>query len=70
MAQSLVRNIEDDLVDRLKERAAANQRSAEEEHRQILARALRGPKRRSFAEVLAAMPDVGLDADFARTPDV
>jgi len=69
MAQLVVRRIGDDLVDRLKERAAANQRSAEEEHRQILSRALRGPKRRSFAEVLAAMPNVGQDADFARLQD-
>jgi len=53
-------------VERLKERAAAHQRSAEEEHRQILAQALRGTRRRSFAEVLAAMPNVGEDADFAR----
>jgi len=67
MAQLVVRRIEDDLVDRLKERAGANQRSAEEEHRLILRRALRGPKRRTFAEVLAAMPNVGEDADFTRT---
>lgn len=69
MAQLVVRRIDDELVDRLKERAAANQRSAEEEHRQILSRALRGPKRRSFAEVLASMPNVGEDADFARSQD-
>ena len=66
MAQLLVRSIYDDLVDRLKERAAANQRSAEAEHRQILQHALQATKRRSLAEVLATMPDVGIDADFAR----
>jgi antitoxin FitA len=70
VAQLLVRSIDDELVDRLRARAAANQRSAEEEHRQILSRALRGPKRRSFAEVLASMPNVGKDADFARVQDV
>ncbi len=31
---------------------------------------IRGPKQRSFAEVLAAMPNVGVDADFARTSGV
>ena len=67
MAQLLVRSIDDDLVDRLKERAAANQRSAEAEHRQILQQALQAPKRRSLAELLAAMPDVGIDSDFERT---
>lgn len=66
MAQLLVRNVDNEIVERLKERAAAHQRSAEEEHRQILAQALRGTRRRSFAEVLAAMPNVGEDADFAR----
>ena len=35
-------------------------------HRQILQTALRGPRRRSFAEVLATMPDVGKDEDFIR----
>lgn len=70
MAQLVVRRVDEELVDRLRERAAANQHSAEEEHRQILSRALRGPKRRSFAEVLASMPNVGLDADFARVQDV
>lgn len=69
MAQLLVRGIDDDVIDRLKARAAANQHSAEEEHRRILQAALRGPKRRSFAEVLASMPNVGEDADFARTAD-
>jgi antitoxin FitA len=70
MAQLVVRRVEEELVNRLRERAAANQRSAEEEHRQILSRALRGPKRRSFAEVLSSMPNVGLDSDFARVQDV
>jgi plasmid stability protein len=35
-------------------------------HRQILQTALRGPKRRRFADVLAAMPNVGKDEDFKR----
>jgi plasmid stability protein len=41
MAQLLVRNVDDDLVRRLKTRAAAAGRSAEAEHRLILEQALR-----------------------------
>ena len=66
MANLLVRNVEESLVQSLRERAAKHGRSAEAEHREILANALRGPKRRLFAEVLMAMPDVGEDSDFAR----
>ena len=66
MAQLVVRNLDDELVQALKQRAAAQNRSAEEEHRKILQAALRGPKRRSFSEVLAAMPNVGDDGDFVR----
>ncbi|MCY1359695.1 hypothetical protein D9M69_462810 [compost metagenome] len=66
MATLLVRGIDESLVQRLREQAAANGRSAEAEHRTILALALGGTRRRSFAEVLASMPDVGEDADFQR----
>lgn len=66
MADLLVRSIDDDVVRALKERAVEHGRSAEAEHRAILAAAFSRPKRRSFAEVLAAMPDVGVDADFER----
>ncbi|MCY1304132.1 hypothetical protein D9M68_126200 [compost metagenome] len=69
MATLLVRGIDESLVQRLRERAVANGRSAEAEHRAILAQALGGTRRRSFAEVLASMPDVGHDADFERTQD-
>ena len=40
MGQLLVRNVDDDLIRRLKERAAAHGRSAEAEHRLILEQAL------------------------------
>lgn len=66
MADLLVRGIDEELVRALKERAGANGRSAEAEHREILAAALVRPRRRSLAEVLAAMPEVGVDADFER----
>ena len=66
MASLLVRGIDDALVEALKARAVAHGRSAEAEHREILAAALRRPRKRTFAAVLAAMPDVGEDSDFDR----
>lgn len=69
MATLLVRGIDESLVQRLREQAAANGRSAEAEHRAILALALGGTRRRSFADVLASMPDIGEDADFQRAQD-
>ena len=66
MADLLVRGIDETLVRALKTRAGAHGRSAEAEHRAILAAALSGPRKRSFAEVLASIPDVGTDADFER----
>ena len=69
MANLLVRGVDDALVQSLREQAAAHGRSAEAEHREILARALRGPKKRSFAEALMSMPEVGEDADFERVDD-
>lgn len=69
MATLLVRGIDESLVQRLREQAVANGRSAEAEHRAILAQALGSTRRRSFAEVLASMPDVGHDADFERIQD-
>jgi len=44
-------------------------RSAEAEHRTILAAALLSPPRFKLADLLAAMPDVGRDDDFARQPE-
>ncbi|KAA1003466.1 DNA-binding protein [Paraburkholderia sp. MPAMCS5] len=69
MANLLVRNVDDGLVQSLRERAAAHGRSAEAEHREILAKALRAPQRKTFAEVLMSIPNVGTDADFARVDD-
>jgi antitoxin FitA len=66
MADLLVRGVDEAVVKALKERAGAHGRSAEAEHREILAAALTRPRRRSFAEVLAAIPAVGTDADFER----
>lgn len=70
MPDLLVRGIDEELVRALKERAGAHGRSAEAEHRAILTAALARPRRRTFAQVLASMPDVGLDADFERVDSV
>jgi len=70
LAQLIVRNIESELVQELKLRAAQNGLSAEEEHRQILRRALgANPSGLSLKEMLEQMPDVGDDADFERIQD-
>jgi plasmid stability protein len=70
MAQLLVRNIEDQVVQELKVRAARHGRSAEEEHRQILRDALEqaGPPL-SLKDLLLDIPDVGEDRDFERPRD-
>jgi antitoxin FitA len=60
----IVRNIDEDIVLALKQVAALHGRSAEAEHREILRAVLKQPPRRSVAEVLSSMPDVGVDADF------
>jgi plasmid stability protein len=62
----MVRNLPNELVLALKRRAAKRNRSAEQEHREILKAALQGPRRQALAEVLASMPNVGDDEDFAR----
>jgi antitoxin FitA len=60
----VVRNVDEDIALALKQLAASHGRSAEAEHREILKSALQRPKRRSFADVLLSMPNVGEDADF------
>ena len=56
MAQILVRQIEDDVLERLKVRAKANQRSTEAEIRTILNDAVRlgATPRRSIADFMGA----------------
>jgi plasmid stability protein len=60
----VVRNVDEDVVLALNHLAAAHGRSAAAEHREILRTVLQRPKRRSVAEVLSSMPNVGEDADF------
>lgn len=69
MANLLVRNVDDRIVQSPREQAAANGRSVEAEHRAILADALGRSKRKTFAQVLMSMPDVGEDTDFQRVQD-
>lgn len=69
MASLVVRNLNQRIVDALKQRAARKGRSAEAEHRALLEELLLQPKGKSFAEALAAMPNVGQDEDFERMED-
>ncbi len=69
MARLLVRDLDPEVIKALKLRAAKHGRSAEAEHREILKQALLGTKRKSFAQILAAMPNVGEDNDFKRIDD-
>lgn len=71
MPQLIVRNIEEKVVRKLKERAGRHGVSTEEEHRRILREALTGRtgKRTSFKEYLFEMPNIGDDELFKRHPD-
>lgn len=64
-----VRSVPTGIAKALKERAAANNRSAEAEHREILKQALGGTQRVSLADALKKIPSVGLDSDFERQDD-
>ena len=67
MSQLIVRNLDEELVRRLRQRASEHGRSAEEEHRQILRAALRSD---GLGAYLSEMPPVGEDSDFAREPEL
>lgn len=69
MAQLIVRNLDPRLVERLKRRAAAHGRSAEEEHRQILEQVLAPRARATLKDLLLSIPNVGDDEDFERRDD-
>jgi plasmid stability protein len=69
VAQLIVRNLDDEIVRKLKQQAARNGVSAEEEHRRILEASLLGSRRRrrrSLKEHLMSIPDVGEDRLFVR----
>ena len=69
MPNLTVRNVNKEVVKALKTRAGRHGTSAESEHRKILEQALLKQRKRSFAEVIAAMPNVGEDSDFKRVQD-
>ncbi len=69
MANLIVRNIDEAIIKALKLRASQHGVSAEAEHRKILEQVLLKPQRKSFAEVLSQIPNVGNDADFERVWD-
>lgn len=66
MASLHIPDVDDELMQSLRERAAPNRRSIEAEVRAVLAAAIAKPRRRSFDKQLASMPNVGEDEDFAR----
>jgi plasmid stability protein len=66
MPNLIVRNVPEDVIKALNKRAARHGTSAEAEHRKILTQALLKTRKRSFTEVIAAMPNVGKDYDFER----
>lgn len=69
MASLIVRNVDDSIVKALKQRASRHGTSAEAEHRKILAQVLCQPAKKSFAEALSLIPNVGEDSDFERVQD-
>jgi antitoxin FitA len=69
MANLIVRNIDETIVKALKKRASNHGISAEAEHRKILEQALLQPQRKSLADVLSKLPNVGNDSDFERSQD-
>ncbi|MEM8640441.1 MAG: DNA-binding protein [Cyanobacteria bacterium P01_G01_bin.54] len=69
MANLIVRNIDEAIVQALKRRASKRGISAEAEHRNILRQVLMEPQRKTFVEVLCLIPNVGTDADFERAQD-
>jgi plasmid stability protein len=67
MAQLIVRNIEAEVVRKLKLRAAKEGVSMEEELRRVLRKSVQKKKTKpkmSFLDFLCTMPNVGEDSDF------
>jgi antitoxin FitA len=69
MASLIVRNVDESIIKALKVRASQHGVSAEAEHRKILEQVLIQPHRKSFAEVLRLIPNVGNDLDLERVQD-
>ena len=69
MANLIVRNVDENIIKALKSRAGRHGTNAEAEHRKILAQVLLKPRKQSFAQAIAAIPNVGKDSDFKRVQD-
>jgi plasmid stability protein len=66
MAKLLVRGVDGAQILSLRERTASHVRLSENKHGKIREHALRRDGKRTFAEALWEMPDVGQDVDFER----
>jgi plasmid stability protein len=66
MTDLVLHDVDDAIVRALAERANEHGRSAEAEHRAILADALFSPRPAALVEALMTMPAGGTDGDFAR----
>lgn len=69
MANLVVRNVDESVAKALKVQAGKQGISAEALHRRILETVLIKPQKKTFAEVLQQMPNVGEDSDFERIDD-
>lgn len=65
----VVCNLASEVIGAPKKTALRHGRSTEAEHRGMLREAPTRSRRRPLAEVLASMPNVGADEDFARSPE-
>ena len=69
MADIILRNLEDDIKEKLRQRAAINQRSMNAELREIVSTALAGPRRSSRAGLKKLAADIrALSAGRRQTP--
>ena len=74
MTDLIVHDVDDEIIKALNQSASRHGVSVESEHRRILEQVLLQPptaniKRKSFAEVLSLMPNIGKDSDFERVQD-
>ena len=63
-ANSILRNVNEEVALARKELAEPNAGSTKAEHREILKAALKRRRRKRVTDILANMPDVGDDLDF------
>lgn len=66
MPQLILRDIEEEVVRRLKELAGRHGISMEEQHRRLLRESVLGKSKRDFKKALMSMPGGGKDSDFRR----